>query len=182
MRRKVYLPIAAASFLFGITSVEAQTPKFRGALVYKSQSNQTVTPGLQGIAPVTFDAVVYDTCGCWDASRSRMVVPPDVGFVRLSAQAIWTYPEASKVTPSSVRQIVIKQNFQTIDNWYLNRPGWAVGQTPTHTGTTVDVSAKGPVIPVTPGDDFTVTAFMADGTGAEIIAINGTWFAIEIIE
>lgn len=178
----MYLPIVAAALSLGLTNATAQTPKFRGALVYKSHASQAIKPGLEGITPVTFDAVVYDTCSCWDASRSRMVVPPDVRFVRLSAQAIWTYPDPSKITPSSVRQIVIKQNFETIDNWYRNRPGWAVGQTPTHSGTTVDVSARGPVLPVSPGDDFTVTAFTADGAGAEIMAINGTWFAIEIIE
>lgn len=176
------LMIVLTCLAAGTASATSQPPNFRGALVYKSGTSQAIKPGIEGIEPVTFTTVVYDTCGCWNATKGRMVVPPGAKFVRLSAQAIWSYPEPSKITPVSVRQIVIKQNFKTTEEWYKDRPGWAAGQTPTHSGTTVDVAAKGPVLPVLPGDDFVVTAFVADGSGAEILPINGTWFAMEIVE
>lgn len=160
----------------------AKPPGFRGALVYKSKTPQPIRSGIEGIAPITFDKVVYDTCGCWDAATSRMVVPKGAEFVELEAQAVWTYPTADKISSRSVRQIVIKKNFVTLDGWYNDRPGWSAGQVTTHNGTTVDVSANGPVLPVVAGDTFLVDAYTSDGDDAAIMANNGTWFAIKIVD
>jgi len=158
---------------------------FKGAMVYKSDGRaQIVQPGIPGIAPITFDKVLYDTCGCWDAEANRFVVPEGARFVRLKAQAIFQHGDAP-ASRASVRQIVIKRNFETLNNWYEDRPGWAVGQVTTHVATTVDVNADGPVLPVKPGDTFIVDAFGWDGPESkpvEILGINGTWFSIEIVE
>jgi hypothetical protein len=170
------------SALLGGCFATSPQAEFRGALVYKS-AEQVVTPGIPGIAQITFDQVLYDTCGCWDGHRNRFVIPAGVTFVRLNAQAIFQHGE-KPTGASNVRQIVIKKNFETLDNWYYGRPGWAVGQVPTHIATTVDVHASGPVLPVRAGDTFLVDAFVWDGPEShpvKILGINGTWFAIEIV-
>jgi hypothetical protein len=158
---------------------------FRGAMVYKA-SDQPIAPGMAGIAPITFDEILYDTCGCWEAKSNRFVIPAGARFVRLKAQVIFQHGDHSPdLTDSHVRQIVIKKNFSTLENWYGDRPGWAVGQVPTHTATTVDVSASGPVLPVKEGDTFIVDAFVWDGIESNPVVIrgtNGTWFSIEIVE
>jgi hypothetical protein len=165
--------------------ISPATAGFRGAMVYKA-SDQTIAPGLAGIAPITFDKILYDTCGCWNAESNRFVIPAATRFVRLKAQAIFQHSDhATDLTDSHVRQIVIKKNFNTLENWYGDRPGWAVGQVLTHTATTVDVSASGPVLPVKEGDTFLVDAFVWDGKVSNPVAIrgtNGTWFSIEIVE
>lgn len=158
--------------------------RFKGAMVYKSD-DQIIHPGIPGIEPIIFDKVLYDTCGCWNQAANRFVIPAGVRFVRLMAQAIFQHGEKPSDIGTNIRQIVIKKNFTTIENWYLDRPGWAVGQVPTHTATTVDVSAVGPVLPVKYGDNFLVDAFVLDGGRPDpvtILGINGTWFSIEIIE
>lgn len=157
---------------------------FRGALVWKS-ADQIIQPGVPGIAPITFDAVVYDTCGCWNQATGRFVVPEGASFVRLKAQAVFQYVPERTTSNDSVRQIVIKKNFTTLSDWYSGRPGWAVGHVATHRATTVDVNATGPVLPVVPGDNFLVDAFVWDGAGSDTVTIkgtNGTWFAIEIVQ
>lgn len=157
---------------------------FKGAMVYKS-GDQIIQPGIPGIAPITFDKVLYDTGGFWNAAANRFVIPSGILLVRLMAQAIFQHGEKPADSGANVRQIVIKKNFTTIDDWYGDRPGWAVGQVPTHVATTVDVSAIGPVLPVREGDNFLVDAFAWDGgkpDPVKILGINGTWFSIEVIE
>jgi hypothetical protein len=158
-------------------------------MVYKADGvDQVIQPSIPGIVPITFDRVLYDTCGCWDEARNRFVVPAGARFVRLSAQAIFTYPKSQPKAPG-VRQIVIKKNMDAAakptDFYDKDRSGWAVGQVTTHIATTADVQATGPVLLVVPGDTFIVDAFQSDGADSVPAAIrgtNGTWFAIEIIE
>lgn len=157
---------------------------FKGAMVYKSGADQIIQPGIPGIEPITFDKILYDTGCYWNPETNRFVIPTGVQFVRLAAQAIFQH--GAEPNGASVRQIVIKKNFNTIENWYADRPGWAVGQVPTHTATTVDVKASGPVLPVVEGDTFLVDAFVWDGLEKSepvtILGINGTWFSLEVLQ
>lgn len=163
--------------------VEKVKPRFRGALVHKGGGlPQIIEVAIPGIVPITFHTVVYDSDGFWNAQRQRFVIPAGVSWVRLSAQVVWSTPPVAPVGNSHVRQIVIKKNFVSLNDWYVDRPGWAVGQVFGHSGTTNDVQAHGPVLPVVAGDNFLVDAFHSSaGTTQEISAGNGTWFSIEAI-
>ena len=183
MLRLISTFVLALSITF---SALAHSPtKFKGALVYKADgADQIVSPGIPGIAPITFQKVLYDTCRCWDSTKGRFVIPKGARFAKLSAQAVF---QSGPALPnnSGVRQIVIKKNFRTLTDWYSNRPGWAAGHVSTHTATTVDVNVSGPVLPVVAGDDFLVDAYVYDGPESSPVRIrgaNGTWFSIELIE
>src|SRR6266581_8208357 len=105
MKRTSYPALCILAVLIFISPAAAG---FRGAMVYKA-SDQTIAPGLAGIAPITFDKILYDTCGCWDAESNRFVISAGTRFVRLKAQAIFQHGDhaTTDLADSHVRQIVI---------------------------------------------------------------------------
>jgi len=155
---------------------------YRGALVYKSETNQSVVSGV-GMSNenwlLTFDKIHYDTDGFFDFSEpSKLTIPAGVGMVRLTVQNIW----ASNGT--GVRWVVIKKNFPA-DNGYSSG-GWFPGNpavTPmsNSSGSTSDLQCSSAVIPVEEGDFFECFAVQYSGSNLNLLASTGTFFGIEVL-
>lgn len=151
---------------------------FKGALVYKAGSDQSIPNGIQTMT--TFNTEVYDTDGFFDASTSatRFVIPEGVTAVRMACQHIW-YNNAN-----GIRQIVLKKNYPAnngygVGGWYPGNPAVTLGA---NGATTTDPHVYTGVIPVQAGDFFECEAYQNSGVGLNLLASVGTWFFIEAVD
>lgn len=147
---------------------------FRGALVYKNDSDQNVL--MEVNTQLIHSDTVYDTDSFFDTTTKRFVIPVGVSKVRLIAQAVWAN------NSTGFRQLVIKKNFVTGDfstGWY---PGVPATTVPANAITTTDLNISTPILDVVEGDNFLVEVYHSVSPSLNVLKSVGTWFAIEVIE
>ena len=149
-----------------VTLVKIATP--RGALVRKT-ANQSI-PDITSTA-LTWDAEEYDTDAIHDnaTNNSRLTVPAGVTRVRLSAKVQWGNVAAG------YRQVFIRKAGAT----FIGQPEtiYDIDSAIYHQ---TDISS--PPIVVVAGDYFEVLVYQNSGAALNVIGLDGSWFAMELIK
>ena len=149
-------------------SILSSKIQFRGALVYKSDS-QSITTDSQKI---TWNNELYDTSSIHAVSGSdntKLIVPSGASYVKVQAQV-------SANSDNSVVYAYIYKN-----NALLAGGGYVVHNEENAVTTTVHLST--PVVSVSASDYFEVVIVKVGGIEQSILqGTSQTWFALEVIQ
>lgn len=143
---------------------------FSGALAVLSANFNVPHNQTSPYARAPFNTAIYDHGGWLDAARGRMVVPPGVTMVRVTASLVWQY------STSGIRQLVVLRN-----GAFANSTGIPPVNTMPIDGTTTDHVAPSHPIPVSPGDYFEVHPYHTAGVTLPVLKSTGTCFSIEAV-
>lgn len=153
---------------------------YRGALVRKAlvggaAVNQSIPNAASPYPALTFDQVIYDTEGCYDATDNSFVIPAGVTFATIGLQVVWVN------NSTGLRQIVIqrKSPLNVDPTKYEFFPGDPVSTQQANTNTTTDMETHTiAAIPVVAGERYKAFPLQTSGAALDISGGTGTVFGI----
>ena len=149
-----------------VTLVKIATP--RGALV-RIAANQSIVNTL--VTTLAWDAEEYDTDSIHDnvTNNSRLTVPAGITRVRLSAKIQWGAAAAG------YRQIYVRKAAGT----FFGQPEtiYDVDSAISH-----QTDIISPPVVVVAGDYFEVFVYQNSGAALDVIGLDGSWFAMELLK
>jgi len=146
---------------------------FRGALVYESSADQTITTATD--TQLTFDAEVYDTSGFHSTvtNTGRLTIPNGVSKVRLQA-AVY----CSNGVATGRRILNIYKNGSATGFVGTSRSEIAPNAT-----IAFRLQTTSPILEVQEGDYFEANFYQDSGSSMNVTySTSETWFSIEVIE
>jgi len=168
---------AEAAYLAGVTSaIQTQldgkkATASRGALVYGSGGTQNVNDATQ--TNMLFDLEDYDTDAIHStvSNTERLTVPAAVTKIRLTAQIVYS------TDATGVRMASFLKNASGVYAGAVQDARAAAS------GLDTIVQVDSPILVVTAGDYFTLSAYQTSGGALNVEHVSyKTWFAMEIVE
>lgn len=141
----------------------------RKAIVNGAAVNQIIPDTAKPYPVLTFNQVVVDTMGAFNASKSSFVIPEGVDLADFRAQVVWLY------NPVGLRQLVIlrKSPLNADPSKFEFFTGSPVSTQQANTDTTTDMET-GTVspVPVQAGEEY--AAFPLQTSGGDLAISGGT--------
>ena len=150
-----------------MTNISSPGPSFKGAVV---EITATETIPNSSTTPIPWDAAILDTNVFWAVGNpTRLTVPAGVSRVRLSAKFSW-----NSGAPATTEWFSTHRKSGGAD---ISDESTRINVV---TGTQLRGFVVSQIIPVTPGDYFTLDVFQSAGATRDLNA-NANSFAIEVL-